>query len=159
LTLSKRTNAYNGPQNRILIIDDDIGVRSSRHLEAKFAVDRAADASQGIGLALSGSYVIMLDVMPDLSGFDVLRDSRAFSHRLSHAHGPRRHHDRSLDLNLAPTTTFQTYDPRAGGAHSRHSPQVGSPLARRSAPGCGRYRIDHPIERYSRWKAYRIDGG
>lgn len=70
--------------NRILIIDDDAELCAlvARFLSGEnFAVDRAADGSQGIERALSGSYaLIMLDVMmPDLGGFDVLRRIRASS--------------------------------------------------------------------------------
>ena len=70
--------------NRILIIDDDTELCTlvARFLRGEgFEVDRAADGAQGIGLALSGSYaLIMLDVMmPDRSGFDVLRRIRASS--------------------------------------------------------------------------------
>ena len=70
--------------NRILIIDDDTELCTlvTRFLSGEgFAVDRAADGGQGIVLALSGSYaLIMLDVMmPDSSGFDVLRRIRACS--------------------------------------------------------------------------------
>jgi DNA-binding response OmpR family regulator len=70
--------------NRILIIDDDAELCAlvGRFLNGEgFAVDRAEDGSQGIERALSGSYaLIMLDVMmPDLSGFDVLRRIRASS--------------------------------------------------------------------------------
>jgi two-component system response regulator CpxR len=70
--------------NRILIIDDDAELCAlvARFLGGEgFAVDRAADGSEGVGRALSGSYaLIMLDVMmPDLSGFDVLRRIRACS--------------------------------------------------------------------------------
>jgi DNA-binding response OmpR family regulator len=70
--------------NRILIIDDDAELCAlvARFLGREgFAVDRVADGSQGIERAFSGSYaLIMLDVMlPDLSGFDVLRRIRARS--------------------------------------------------------------------------------
>jgi DNA-binding response OmpR family regulator len=70
--------------NRILIINDDAELCAlvARFLGSDgFAVDRAADGSDGIGRALSGSYaLIMLDVMmPDLSGFDVLCRIRACS--------------------------------------------------------------------------------
>ena len=70
--------------DRILIIDDDAELCAliERFLESEgFGLDRAADASEGITLASSGSYaLIMLDVMmPDLSGFDVLRRIRARS--------------------------------------------------------------------------------
>ena len=70
--------------NRILIIDDDAELCAlvGRFLDREgFAVERAADGNEGIRRALSGSYgLIMLDVMmPDLSGFDVLRRLRASS--------------------------------------------------------------------------------
>jgi len=70
--------------NRILIVDDDAELCAlvGRFLSGEgFAVDRAADGSQGIERALSGAYaLIMLDVMmPDLGGFDVLRRIRASS--------------------------------------------------------------------------------
>jgi two-component system response regulator CpxR len=70
--------------NRILIIDDDAELCAlvGRFLDREgFAVDRAGDGNDGIRRALSGSYgLIMLDVMmPDLSGFDVLRRIRACS--------------------------------------------------------------------------------
>ena len=73
-----------GPVNRILIIDDDAELCAlvARYLTREgFGVERAADGNQGIGMALSGSYaLIMLDVMmPDLNGFDVLRRIRASS--------------------------------------------------------------------------------
>ena len=68
--------------HRILIIDDDEELCGlvARFLRGEgFAVDRAADGSHGIELALSGSYaLVMLDVMmPGLGGFDVLRRIRA----------------------------------------------------------------------------------
>jgi two-component system response regulator CpxR len=68
--------------NRILIIDDDAELCAlvARFLGSEgFSVDRAADGRDGIGRALSGSYaLVMLDVMmPDLSGFEVLRRIRA----------------------------------------------------------------------------------
>ena len=70
--------------NRILIIDDDeeLCALVARFLRSEgFDVDRAADGRQGIERALSDSYaLVMLDVMmPDLSGFDVLRQIRASS--------------------------------------------------------------------------------
>jgi two-component system response regulator CpxR len=70
--------------NRILIIDDDgeLCALVARFLRSEgFDVDRAADGSHGIELALSGSYaLVMLDVMlPGLGGFDVLRRIRARS--------------------------------------------------------------------------------
>ena len=69
---------------RILIIDDDAELCAlvARFLAGEgFSVDRAADGREGIERALSGSYaLVMLDVMmPDLSGFDVLRRIRACS--------------------------------------------------------------------------------
>jgi two-component system response regulator CpxR len=70
--------------NRILIIDDDTELCAlvARYLGNEgFAVDRAADAREGIERVLSGSYgLVLLDVMmPDLGGFDVLRRIRAES--------------------------------------------------------------------------------
>jgi len=70
------------PVHRILIIDDDTELCTlvARFLNDEgFDVDRASDGSHGIERALCGSYaLIMLDVMmPDVSGFDVLRDIRA----------------------------------------------------------------------------------
>ena len=70
--------------NRILIIDDDreLCALVARFLTGEgFDVDRAADGSEGIELALSGAYaLVMLDVMmPGLGGFDVLRRIRARS--------------------------------------------------------------------------------
>ena len=92
--------------NRILIIDDDAELCAlvARFLSSEgFEIDRAADAVQGIGLALSGSYaLIMLDVMmPDLNGFDVLRRIRACSRTpvlMLTARGDT--HDRVLGLEL-----------------------------------------------------------
>ena len=74
--------AYNPSlMDRILIIDDDTELCAlvGRFLRTEgFEVERAANAKQGIELALSESYaLIMLDVMmPDLNGFDVLRRVR-----------------------------------------------------------------------------------
>jgi two-component system response regulator CpxR len=70
--------------NRVLIIDDDAALCGlvGRFLTAEgFIIDRAANANQGIDLALSRAYsLIMLDVMmPDMNGFDVLRRIRAAS--------------------------------------------------------------------------------
>jgi DNA-binding response OmpR family regulator len=91
---------------RILIIDDDSELCAlvARFLTGEgFAVDRAADGSEGIGRALSESYaLIMLDVMmPDLSGFEVLRRIRACSRTpvlMLTARGDT--HDRVLGLEL-----------------------------------------------------------
>jgi two-component system response regulator CpxR len=68
--------------NRILIIDDDAELCAlvTRFLKGEgFDIDRAANGKQGIERALSGGYaLIMLDVMmPDIDGFDVLRQIRA----------------------------------------------------------------------------------
>ena len=92
--------------NRILIIDDDVELCTlvARFLTGEgFAVERAADGSQGIGMGLSGTYaLIMLDVMmPDLSGFEVLRRIRAQSRTpilMLTARGDT--HDRVLGLEL-----------------------------------------------------------
>jgi two-component system response regulator CpxR len=85
LTHATNRNAYNPSLvSRILIIDDDAELCAlvTRFLTGEgFAVDRAADSRDGISRALSGSYaLIMLDVMmPDMSGFDVLRRIRQCS--------------------------------------------------------------------------------
>jgi two-component system response regulator CpxR len=70
--------------DRILIVDDDAELCAlvARFLGSEgFAVERAADGREGIERALASSYaLIMLDVMmPDLSGFEVLRRIRACS--------------------------------------------------------------------------------
>ena len=112
--------------NRILIIDDDAELCAlvARFLSREgFAVDRAADASQGIGLACSGSYsLIMLDVMmPDLSGFDVLRRIRARSRTpvlMLTARGDT--HDRVLGLELGADDYLpKPYDPSELAARIR----------------------------------------
>jgi len=104
--------------NRILIVDDDAELCAlvARFLGSEgFAVDRAADGREGIGRALSGSYaLIMLDVMmPDLSGFDVLRGIRACSRTpvlMLTARGDT--HDRVLGLELGADDYLpKPYDP------------------------------------------------
>jgi two-component system response regulator CpxR len=88
-----------------------------------FAVDRAADARQGTALALSGCYaLIMLDVMmPDLSGFDVLRRIRATSRTpvlMLTARGDT--HDRVLGLELGADDYLpKPYDPSELAARIR----------------------------------------
>src|SRR5262245_38725647 len=69
---------------RILLIDDDpeLSALVVRFLAGEgFETDCATDGTHGIEKALSGGYAfIMLDVMmPDMSGFDVLRRVRAQS--------------------------------------------------------------------------------
>jgi DNA-binding response OmpR family regulator len=112
--------------NRILIIDDDAELCAlvARFLGSEgFAVDRAADGSEGIGRALSGSYaLIMLDVMmPDLSGFDVLRRIRACSRTpvlMLSARGDT--HDRVLGLELGADDYLpKPYDPSELAARIR----------------------------------------
>jgi DNA-binding response OmpR family regulator len=112
--------------NRILIIDDDAELCAlvARFLNGEgFAVDRAADGSQGIERALSGSYaLIMLDVMmPDLSGFDVLRRIRACSRTpvlMLTARGDT--HDRVLGLELGADDYLpKPYDPSELAARIR----------------------------------------
>jgi DNA-binding response OmpR family regulator len=112
--------------NRILIIDDDTELCAlvGRYLSTEgFAVDRAADAHQGIGLALSGSYaLIMLDVMmPDLNGFDVLRRIREQSRTpvlMLTARGDT--HDRVLGLELGADDYLpKPYDPAELAARIR----------------------------------------
>jgi two-component system, OmpR family, response regulator CpxR len=112
--------------NRILIIDDDAELCTlvTRFLSSEgFQIDRAADASQGIRLALSGSYaLIMLDVMmPDLNGFDVLRQIRACSRTpvlMLTARGDT--HDRVLGLELGADDYLpKPYDPSELAARIR----------------------------------------
>ena len=112
--------------NRILIIDDDgeLCALVARFLGGEgFAVDRAADGHEGIGRALSGSYaLIMLDVMmPDLSGFDVLRRIRACSRTpvlMLSARGDT--HDRVLGLELGADDYLpKPYDPSELAARIR----------------------------------------
>jgi len=113
-------------ENRILIIDDDAELCAlvTRFLSSEgFQIDRAADASQGILLALSGSYaLIMLDVMmPDLNGFDVLRRIRACSRTpvlMLTARGDT--HDRILGLELGADDYLpKPYDPSELAARIR----------------------------------------
>ena len=112
--------------NRILIIDDDTELCTlvARFLSTEgFAIDRAGDASQGIGLALSGCYaLVMLDVMmPDLNGFDVLRRIRACSRTpilMLTARGDT--HDRVLGLELGADDYLpKPYDPSELAARIR----------------------------------------
>jgi two-component system response regulator CpxR len=112
--------------NRILVIDDDAELCAlvARFLGSEgFAVDRAADGREGIGRALSESYaLIMLDVMmPDLSGFDVLRRIRACSRTpvlMLTARGDT--HDRVLGLELgADDYLAKPYDPSELAARIR----------------------------------------
>lgn len=112
--------------NRILIIDDDAELCAlvARFLGGEgFAVDRAADATDGIGRALSESYaLVMLDVMmPDLSGFDVLRRIRAGSRTpvlMLTARGDT--HDRVLGLELGADDYLpKPYDPSELAARIR----------------------------------------
>ncbi|MEP6917494.1 MAG: sigma-54 dependent transcriptional regulator [Acidobacteriota bacterium] len=67
--------------SRILVIDDDIGVRDSiaRMLrQAGYTVQSASSGEEGYGLARDGSFdVVLSDMrMPGLSGLDVLRKLR-----------------------------------------------------------------------------------
>jgi DNA-binding response OmpR family regulator len=112
--------------NRILIIDDDdeLCALVVRFLANEgFAVDRAADGREGIERASSGSYgLIMLDVMmPDLSGFDVLRRIRAGSRTpvlMLTARGDT--HDRVLGLELGADDYLpKPYDPAELAARIR----------------------------------------
>jgi two-component system response regulator CpxR len=112
--------------NRILIIDDDAELCAlvARFLGNEgFAVDRAADGSDGIGRALSGSYeLVMLDVMmPDLSGFDVLRRIRASSRTpvlMLTARGDTQDRVRGLELG-ADDYLPKPYDPSELAARIR----------------------------------------
>ena len=104
--------------NRILIVDDDAELCAlvARFLGGEgFAVDRAANGSEGIERASSGTYaLIMLDVMmPDLNGFEVLRRIRACSRTpvlMLSARGDT--HDRVLGLELGADDYLpKPYDP------------------------------------------------
>jgi len=127
LTHSNNPKPYNGSLvNRILIIDDDTELCAlvARYLSSEgFAVDRAADGSQGIEMGLSGSYaLIMLDVMmPDLNGFDVLRRIRERSRTpvlMLTARGDT--HDRVLGLELGADDYLpKPYDPSELAARIR----------------------------------------
>ena len=112
--------------NRILIIDDDAELCAlvARYLNSEgFAVDRAADGTDGVGQALSGSYaLVMLDVMmPDMSGFDVLRQIRARSRTpvlMLTARGDT--HDRVVGLELGADDYLpKPYDPSELAARIR----------------------------------------
>lgn len=127
--------------NRILIIDDDAELCAlvTRFLNTEgFAIDRATDASQGIGLALSGSYaLIMLDVMmPDLNGFEVLRRIRACSRTpvlMLTARGDT--HDRVQGLELGADDYLpKPYDPSELAARIRAILRRSESLPRGSAP-------------------------
>ncbi|MGH9236754.1 MAG: response regulator transcription factor [Vicinamibacterales bacterium] len=112
--------------SRILIIDDDAELCAlvARFLRGEgFDVDRAADGGHGIGQTLSGSYaLVMLDVMlPDLSGFDVLRRIRTHSRTpvlMLTARGDT--HDRVLGLELGADDYLpKPYDPAELAARIR----------------------------------------
>ena len=130
--------------NRILIIDDDVELCAlvARFLGGEgFAVDRAEDAGDGIGRALSGLYaLVMLDVMmPDLSGFDVLRRIRAGSRTpvlMLTARGDT--HDRVLGLELGADDYLpKPYDPSELAARIRailRRSESGSPGSAAAAP-------------------------
>jgi two-component system response regulator CpxR len=111
---------------RILIIDDDTELCTlvARFLTKEgFAVDRAADGGRGIQRALSEPYaLIMLDVMmPDLSGFEVLRRIRVGSRTpvlMLTARGDT--HDRVLGLELGADDYLpKPYDPSELAARIR----------------------------------------
>jgi len=112
--------------NRILIIDDDTELCAlvTRFLRAEgFDIDRAANAAQGINDALSGPYaLIMLDVMmPDMNGFEVLRQIRARSRTpvlMLTARGDT--HDRVLGLEMGADDYLpKPYDPSELAARIR----------------------------------------
>jgi len=127
LTLSTNPRAYTESLvSRILIIDDDTELCAlvARFLRSEgFEVDRAADGSQGIERAVSGSYaLVMLDVMmPDLSGFDVLRQIRGRARTpvlMLTARGDT--HDRVLGLELGADDYLpKPYDPSELAARIR----------------------------------------
>ena len=121
--------------NRILIIDDDAELCAliARFLSSEgFEIDRAANARQGIEHALSGSYaLIMLDVMmPDLNGFDVLRQIRAQSRTpvlMLTARGDT--HDRVIGLEMGADDYLpKPYDPAELAARIRAVLRRSKPL-------------------------------
>src|SRR6516225_10102010 len=70
--------------DRVLIIDDDseLCMLISRFLSGEgFEIHRVGNGNDGVKEALSGEYdLVMLDVMmPDIDGFEVLRQIRARS--------------------------------------------------------------------------------
>jgi two-component system response regulator CpxR len=121
--------------SRILIIDDDAELCAliARFLNSEgFEVDRAANARQGIDHALSGAYaLIMVDVMmPDLNGFDVLRQIRAQSRTpilMLTARGDT--HDRVLGLEMGADDYLpKPYDPAELAARIRAILRRSKPL-------------------------------
>jgi two-component system response regulator CpxR len=132
--------------SRILIIDDDMDLCAlvARFLRTEgFAVDRAVTAGEGIARASSGSYaLIMLDVMmPDMSGFDVLRRIRATSPTpvlMLTARGDT--HDRVLGLELgADDYLAKPYDPSELAARIRAILRRSQP---RQCPAAGPLAVD-----------------
>ena len=71
---------------RILIVEDDAalarGLAGTLKL-AGFSVDHESDGAEAAALAISEPYsLVVLDLgLPNLSGFDVLRQIRRFAHR------------------------------------------------------------------------------
>ncbi|ESA38672.1 family transcriptional regulator [Leptolyngbya sp. Heron Island J] len=66
---------------RVLVVEDDVGISRFIHQglnEAGYAVDLAADGSEGINYAIAADYdVIVLDVLlPKVDGLSVLKDLR-----------------------------------------------------------------------------------
>ena len=78
---SSRTSGLSRPVRRVLVIEDEPGLvmaLTQRFSSEGYEVETASDGEQGIALALSEAFdVIVLDLMlPRRNGFDVCRDLR-----------------------------------------------------------------------------------
>ena len=122
---------------RLLVIDDDVELCRllQRFMAGRgFHIDIAANGRQGMPLALSGQYaLIVLDVMmPDITGFEVLRRIRAESRTpvlMLTAKGDTR--DRVLGLELG----ADDYLPQALRSGRTRRPNPCHSAARRAPPG------------------------
>jgi DNA-binding response OmpR family regulator len=133
----------------ILLIDDDTELCAlvQRFLAGEgFEVECAHSGAQGVQRALGGRYaIILLDVMmPDLSGFEVLRRLRTASRTpvlMLTARGDTL--DRVLGLEMGADDYLpKPFDPPELAAHPRHSATCSCFAG--SGPGAicaGRYRV------------------